>query len=629
MRTILSKTGLLLLLSLAPFACDTGEGGDETFQSVENLSSSGRPGMGAVVYPGGVTFRVWAPGSTRVFVAGDFNGWSTTANELGNEFNGNFSTDVAGAQAWQKYKYFIHTPWGAQIWRGDPRAGQVENSVGASIVYNPSGYTWKNGFGTPSFNEQVIYEMHVGTFNDAPGFGPGNWQSAKARLDSLQQLGINMIELMPIAEFPADFSWGYNPSFPFAPETSYGTPEDMKSFVDAAHARGIGVILDVVHNHYGPSDLPMWCFTGECFGQGGHYFYNDGRANTPWGDTRPDYGRPEVREYIKDNALWWLNEYRLDGLRWDATSYIRSVDGSGQGLGDGWNAMRYANDEINRTQPWKISIAEDLRNDAAMTQSTPAGGAGFDSQWDGRFVHPIRAAVIEQNDASRDMNAVAGAITAKYNGQASQRVIYTESHDEVANGHARVPEEIWPGNAGSWAAKKRSTLGAALVFTSPGIPMIFQGQEILEDGFFSDTDPVDWNKQNSFGGIRTLYGDLIKLRRNWFNNTRGLRGENVNVHHINHGSKVIAFHRWQAGGPGDDVVVVANFSTQQFSNYRVGFPRGGLWRVRFNSDWNGYSPDFGNAAVFDTDANGGAMHGMGQSATVTTLAPYSVVVFSQ
>lgn len=625
----LLKSCLFLLVPALPFACDSGDGGADTLQGVENLSSSGRPGMGAVVYPGGVTFRVWAPGASRVFVAGDFNGWSDSANELGNEFNGNFSSDVAGAQVHQKYKFVIQTSWGEKLWKSDPRAARVENSSGSSIVYNPTGYQWKNGFGTPSFNDQVIYEMHVGTFHDSPGFGPGNWQSATAKLDYLRDLGVNMLKIMPVAEFPGDFSWGYNPSFPYAPETAYGTPEDMKAFVDAAHGKGIGIILDVVHNHYGPNDLSMWCITGDCLGNGGHYFYNDWRSATPWGNSRPDFGRPEVRDYVKDSALWWLNEYRIDGLRWDATAYIRDDNGSGNDIVDGWNTLRYANDEIDRTQPWKISIAEDLRDDAAITRSTSSGGAGFDSQWDGRFVHPIRKAIIDQGDASRDMGAVANAILAKYNGQASQRVIYTESHDEVANGHARVPEEIWPGNAGSWAAKKRSTLGAALVFTSPGIPMIFQGQEFLEDGFFSDSDPLTWDKLGPFGGIKNLYGDLIKLRRNWFNNTRGLRGENVNVHHVNNGSKVIAFHRWQGGGPGDDVVIVANFSTNQFSNYKVGFPRGGLWRVRFNSDWNGYSSDFGNAAVFDTDANGPAMHGMAQSATVTTLAPYSVVIFSQ
>src|SRR5436190_9648899 len=132
------------------------------------------------------------------------------------------------------------------------------------------------------------------------------------------------------------------------------------------------------------------------------------------------------------------------------------------------------------TQPWKITIAEDLQNNEWITKGTGAGGAGFSSQWDAAFVHPIRDAVIAQSDSDRNLYAVRDALYHRYNGDAEQRVIYTESHDEVANGHARVPEEIWPGNAGSWFSRKRSTLGAALVFTAPGIPMIFQGQEFLE-----------------------------------------------------------------------------------------------------------------------------------------------------
>jgi len=158
--------------------------------------------------------------------------------------------------------------------------------------------------------------------------------------------------------------------------------------------------------------------------------------------------------------------------------------------------------------------------------------------------------------------------------------------------------------------------------------MIFQGQEMVEDGWFSDGDPLDWSKASTYSGIVTMYRDLIRLRRNWYNNTRGLRGEHVNVHHVNHGAKVIAFHRWQDGGPGDDVVVLANLSATTFTSYTVGMPRWGMWRVRFNSDWSGYASDFGNTLTVDTDANGAPRDGMGQSANVT-IGPYSVVILSQ
>ena len=226
------------------------------------------------------------------------------------------------------------------------------------------------------------------------------------------------------------------------------------------------------------------------------------------------------------------------------------------------------------------------------------------------------------------MFAVRNALYQRYNADAFQRVIYTESHDEVANGHARVPEEIWPGKADSAYSQKRSTLGAALVFTAPGIPMIFQGQEFLEGGWFQDTVPLDWAKLETHRGIHTLYRDLIRLRRNWFDQTRGLRGQNINVHHVNQADKLIAFHRWENGGPRDDVVVVANFANRSYGSYTLGFPRAGRWRVRFNSDWAGYSGDFTDQPGYDTTAIPGPQDGMSFRADVG-VGPYAVLILSQ
>ena len=158
--------------------------------------------------------------------------------------------------------------------------------------------------------------------------------------------------------------------------------------------------------------------------------------------------------------------------------------------------------------------------------------------------------------------------------------------------------------------------------------MIFQGQEFLEDEYFRDTVPLDWDKLTTFGGIHALYRDLSRLRRNWFNQTRGLRGQHLNVHHLNNSDKLIAFHRWENGGPGDDVVVVANFANRTYSSYTLGFPLSGQWRVRFNSDWQGYSGDFGNQPGFDTVAGDGPMDGLPYRGTIG-IGPYSVLILSQ
>lgn len=595
-----------------------------------STTASRQNGMGALpfstVATTGSGFRVWAPFANSVHVAGQFNGWSSTNAPLVNEGNGYWSIDHRNANPGHQYKYVIRN--GNQvIWRNDPCEEQVVNSVGNSIIFEDQ-FNWTDGaFEMPTWDNLVCYEMHLGTFNDQPGGGPGTCNSSIERLDYLRDLGVNCIKLMPVNEFPGDFSWGYNPSAPYAVETAYGGSRELKRFVNEAHSRGIAVLLDLVHNHWGPTDLDTWRFDGWWQGNyGGIYFYQDERSVTPWGDTRPDFGRSEVRQYIRDNVLMWLHDFHIDGIRFDSTLNVRTTN-----LGfnpEGWGLLRWINDEVDGRQPWKIMIAEDLQGDGAITRPTSQGGAGFDSQWDAGFVHPIRATLEAANDADRNMFSVRDSILNNYNNSPLQRVIYTESHDEVANGRTRVPEAIWPGNAASWHSQKRSTLGAALVMTSPGIPMIFQGQEILEDGWFRDDDPVDWNKEIIHAGIKLMYTDMIKLRRNWHNHTAGLRGNSTNVFHVNNDQKMIAFHRWAQGGPGDDVIVVANFSNATRTNYRIGLPRTGLWRVRFNSDWNGYSSAFGNQFTGDLSAQGVAWDGLGFSGTLD-IAPYSVVILSQ
>ncbi len=586
--------------------------------------------MGAIPYPGGVTFRVWAPFADGVSVAGDFNSWSAGENPLAPETAGYWSVDVDGASAGQQYKFVIHTGSTA-IWRVDPYAKHVTNSVGNGII-SDSAFDWGNqAFQAPGWNEMVVYELHTGTFNDSPGGSPGMYDSVCQKLPYLRDLGINAIEIMPTGEFPGGLSWGYNPSCIFAVESDYGGPEALKQLVKAAHEQGIAVILDVVYNHLGPSDLDLWRFDGWSEGRyGGIYFYNDDRASTPWGETRPDYGRAEVRQFLRDNLMSWAEEFQMDGFRFDATSYIRRVYGDNEDIPDGWSLLQWLNDELQRHQAWKITISEDLRNDAWLTRPTGWGGAGFDSQWDGDFVHPVRSVLSNPFDEYRDMNQIASAIHHRYGTDALERVVYTESHDEVAasNAKQRLPSDIDGGNPTGWFARKRSMLGAILVFTSPGIPMIFEGQEFLETGPWSDSVPIDWENATRHAGVLRMYRDLIRLRRNWHDNTRGLRGQNVNVHHVNHADKVVAFHRWDAGGAGDDVVILCNFADRSYDSYTIGVPRAGLWRVRFNSDAEVYSPDFGNHAAFDASAETPGSDGMPCRISIG-LGPYSAVILSQ
>ncbi len=608
----------------------------------ETTSEPVHGGMGSILHEGGVAFRVWAPHADAVYVTGSFNNWSVDANPMVKEEGGYWYANVASAAVGHEYRYRILNG-DKQLLRTDPYARQVINSIGNAVIHDPH-FDWDgDDFHLPAVNELVIYELHLGTFHDKEDGKTDKFAEAIQKLDHLKRLGVNAIEVMPLAEFAGNLSWGYNPACIFAVENSYGGPDGFKRFVKAVHQAGIGVILDVVYNHFGPSDLDLWQFDGWSEnGQGGIYFYNDWKAETPWGSTRPDYGRKEVRQFIRDNALMWLDEYHVDGLRLDMTLFIRNVHGNGDpgaDLPDGWSLVQEINRDVKEKHPGRITIAEDLQNDDRITNGIEQGGAGFTAQWGARFVHPIRAAVITPNDDQRSLDSVRIALEGRYNGDPFQRVIYSESHDEVANGKARVASEIDPKNPESWFAQKRTTLAAALVLTAPGIPMLFQGQEFLEDGWFQDTVPLDWHKSEEFSGLVRMYRDLIQLRLNKAGVTRGLTGSGLNTFHQNQAEDLIAYHRWHQGGPGDDVLVVVNLSHVPHENYILGFPALGTWRLRLNSDWNGYSRGFGNQASSDVVAvavptadpqNSNALTRDGFPAEgVISIGPYSVLVFSQ
>jgi len=246
----------------------------------------------------------------------------------------------------------------------------------------------------------------------------------------------------------------------------------------------------------------------------------------------------------------------------------------------------------------------------------------------------LRDVVSKVNDSDRDLGAVKGVLEKKMASDVFTRVVYTENHDQVGHppGQNRLPTLIDINNNESIFAKKRSTLAAAIMLTSPGIPMIFQGQEMLETRPFGFNTPTNMDfsraEDPNFKGIVQMYRDLIALRRNLTGKTRGLTGQNLNVFHLDNGNKTLAYHRWENGGAGDDVVVVANFSNMPLQNLNIGFPRQGQWHVLFNSGAKVYDPGFINGDSFDTTANSGGKDGLNFNANVS-VAPYSVVIFSQ
>lgn len=488
--------------------------------------------------------------------------------------------------------------------RIDPRAREVTSSVGRAVIQpRPDADTDANGewsdaaFVARPVNEWVVYELHPGTF-------AGTLHEAAERLRHLADLGITAVELMPVAEFAGDQSWGYNTALPFAVESSYGGPAAMRRFVDTAHSFGIAVIVDVVYNHLGPSDLDLWRFDGWSEGDGGGvYFYDDWRAETPWGATRPDYGRPEVRRFLIDNALMWIEEYHVDGLRLDSTVNIRNAHGHGGGDGDlpdGWSFLQELTATVHDRHPGTVLIAEDLQDDPRVTTPVDEGGLGFDLQWSAAFVHTVRAALTELSDEHRDLDAVVAAVVG--GDDRHSRIVYTESHDEVANGRTRVPAEIDPDAPTSMHAFRRSAAGAMLTMMSPGVPMIFQGQEWGDEDWFDDARDLEWDRLHERPGAATLWGDLIRLRTGVDARAGGMRGDQVSCERCGPEGRALVLRRWGIGGPGSAAVAIVNLGAEPVDGIELGFAESG-WDCVFSSDWAGYHESGTDAETLPAPGN--------------------------
>jgi 1,4-alpha-glucan branching enzyme len=590
--------------------------------SAVTSSRSESDDLGALVQktPGGrvksTVFRVWAPNAEKVSVIGTFNNWNPRRHALRRSVgSGVWSLEVREAKPGDEYMFLIN----GELERKDPRARMVTSSEGKGVIYDTDGFDWGRDWRRPevALGDLVIYQLHPGTFHDPdPQDGePGTLRDAVAKLDHLVQMGINCVLLMPVNEFAGRHSWGYNPSDLFAVESAYGGPDALKEFVKACHERGITVHLDIVHNHYGPGDLHLWQFDGQGGGDNaaGVYFYEDNeRGMTPWG-PRPDFGKPEVVAFVEDQVRMWFDEYRIDGLRWDSTINIRAInDGAttnpeGERLLDGIARM------IREEYPDRISIAEDS-----------VGDRRFDASWQYEFHTAGTDGVVPQllrdSDEAKQVGDVARRVETELG---FRRVIYTENHDETGrlNGKRRIITEVNADDPHSLKARRKNALAAVLTLTSPGVPLIFMGQELLEPKEFHDSNPLDWRRGEDAFRSFLLHRDLVHLRRNADGLSPSLTGEHARVVMTDEENKVLAFRRYLPTAPDEEILVVVNLSGRQIEGLPVRFPRDGEWSVLVNTDDPRYGRDFtgtGDASVRTVS---------GQTAAVT-LAPYSAQIFA-
>ncbi|MBP9903068.1 MAG: alpha amylase C-terminal domain-containing protein [Verrucomicrobia bacterium] len=305
-----------------------------------------------------------------------------------------------------------------------------------------------------------------------------------------------------------------------------------------------------------------------------------------------------------------MDEYHVDGFRWDAVGAMRYCDPGPVNLPDADSLIQYINQtEIRANRPGVISIAED-----------EAFGQGFHGEWDRGFGDLLIGQVVESNDANRNMNALWNAV----NGSGFYRVVYTETHDLVGDlngsGSQRLPKRIQPAEPDGYFARKRSMLATAVTLT---MPMLFMGQEMLENAQFSDATPLDWTHATTHARVFNFYRDLIHLRRNLDGVSLGLTGPNVSGHVVRDDNpwKLLAFHRWGAGAD-DQVMVIMNFTANPIPSYVFsGWPADGYWYVNVNSDWTTYGADFGNY--------GSSLVKVADGSGEIAIGPYSVLILSR
>jgi maltooligosyltrehalose trehalohydrolase len=445
------------------------------------------PGLGAHPVPGGTYFEVWAPEACRLEVIRETPGKPERAWALEGDFSGVFRGFIAGIQTGDLYRYRID---GAGPYPDPASRFQPFGVHGPSQVIDPNRFCWTDqGFSNVPLDRLVLYELHVGTFTPE-----GTFAAARARLPYLQELGVTAVELMPVADFAGSRNWGYDGVALFAPAHCYGTPDELRAFVNEAHRLGLAVHLDVVYNHFGPDG-----FYGPVYSR--HYLSST-RA-TPWGPAvnLTGEGAVQVRRFFTENALHWIGEYHIDGLRLDAT---HTLDDGGPRpfLAELAAAVR------SGPRP-ALLIAEDIRNLNRMLLPPGQGGWGLDGVWSDDFHHHLRRGLAgDRHSYFADFSGTAEDIARTvhqgwfFTGQFSrhygrrrgtdperispnQCVIFLQNHDQVGNRvfGERLHHQI---SLAAWRA------ASVLLLVAPETPLLFMGQEWAASTpflFFTDHRP--------------------------------------------------------------------------------------------------------------------------------------------
>ncbi len=589
----------------------------------------------------GVMFRVWAPGAQAVSVVGDFNNWDAETTPMTRVAGGVWQVFAAKVGDGALYKYRITGADGeVQPLKADPLGfGAQHTPETASIVRDLGGYGWDD----EDWSERraqinatdapiSIYEVHLGSWwRDATQNNrPISYsEAADGLVRYVADLGFTHIELLPIAEHPFDGSWGYQPVGLFAPTLRHGPPNEFRDLVKAAHAAGLGVILDWVPAHFPNDPHGLARFDGTAL-----YEYADPREgkHAAWNTLVYDFGRPEVADFLIGNAQFWLQEYRVDGLRVDAVSsmlyrdFARAPDAwvpNAKGGRENFEAMallRRLTAGIATTQPGTVTIAEESDGFPGVTRPGADAGLGFDLKWNMGWAFDTQAFFGLQPEARR---AAYHKITFGLTYAFDEGFVLSVSHDEVVADKGSLLSRM-PGDRTTQFANLRAFL--AMMWGHPGKKLLFMGQEFGQIPAWDHAGQLDWAALDvpAHQGIRDLVRDLNRLYREVPSlHQRDCRADGF--HWIMADAPDDLVYAWLRIGPDGTapVAVVCNLSERSYDTYRIGLPQAGPWRVLLSTDapvYGGTGP--GTRAAITAVPH--PMHGQPASADVT-LPAFSVL----
>ncbi|MGA8841351.1 MAG: 1,4-alpha-glucan branching protein GlgB [Candidatus Aquilonibacter sp.] len=592
----------------------------------------------------GVEFAVWAPSASAANVVGDFNGWQIGAHAMHVEHGtGVWRVFVAGVHEGARYKFAIYASDGSLLpLKGDPYAFACElRPDTASIVTRlPSStsdaWTLARGGMQHRGAPMAIYEVHLGSWQRVPEEG-NRWltydELADRLLPYVKEMGFTHLELMPVSEHPFDGSWGYQPIGLYAPTSRFGTPQDFRNFVDRAHAMGIGVIIDWVAGHFPSDEHGLALFDGTHL-----YEHADPRQgwHPDWDTYIFNFGRTEVADYLVNNALFWLQEYGVDGLRVDAVASMLYLDYSrepGEWVPNQYGGrenleaiafLKRTNETVYRDVPGIITVAEESTAWPKVSAPTYLGGLGFGFKWNMGWMHDTLQ-YLSHEPVHRKYHHDELTFSLIY--AFDENFVLPLSHDEVVHGKGSILEKM-PGDRWQQFANVRLLYG--YMYAHPGKKLLFMGDEFAQSREWNHDRSLDWDALVDDGGphagVKTLVRDLNHLYR-----CTGALYERDNEHegfswidHQDVENSAIAFVR-HGRDPHDVLIAVCNFTPVVRYGYRLGVPPADEYEEVLNSDSARYGgSNVGNLGRVGVDAI--PSHGREQSMTIT-LPPLAAVYF--